>query len=249
MIANVPPLAPQPRAALIAGSTGFIGRRLLDVLLECGDFARVHALSRRPLPFDHPRLANRILQMEAVESRLTGVRCEVAFCCLGTTLRVAGSYADVRQVDIDLVMNFAAAAKLCGVQRFVVLSAAGAASDSRRRWLRHKADVERALLGAGFASLDILRPGPVLGQRGQPRLRELASSLLLPIVAPLLVGGLAKYRPIAAQKVALAMLGAARSQRRGTYVHSGRGLHKLVRQGHVSTRTTARSAGVATSPK
>lgn len=239
MIANAQKPVPQTRAALIAGSTGLTGRRLLDVLLQCGDFARVHALSRRPLPFDHPRLANRILQLEAMDARLAGVNCEVAFCCLGTTLRVAGSDAGLRHVDVDLVMNFACAARLCGAQRFVVLSAAGAATGSRHATLRHKADLEQALRGVGFASLDILQPGPILGLRTQPRFKEMMSSLLLPLVAPFMLGGLAKHRPIEANELALAMLGAARSQRRGTYVYSGRALRTLVRQGEGPVRSAA----------
>lgn len=238
MIANATRAAPAPRAALIAGSTGLTGRRLLDALLECGDFARVHALSRRPLPFDHPRLANRILQMEAVETRLAGVQCEVAFCCLGTTLRAAGSEAALRHVDVDLVMNFAVAARLCGAQRFVVLSAAGASVDSSQAYLRHKADLEQALGGLRFASLDILRPGPILGVRTEPRIRDLAASMVLPLVQPFMVGPLARHRPIAATDLALAMLGAARSQRRGTYVYSGGTLRTLVRQGAAPTRST-----------
>ena len=239
MIANVQNLVPTPRAALIAGSTGLTGRRLLDVLLECKDFARVHALSRRPLPFDHPRLANRILQMEAVEARLAGVSCEVAFCCLGTSLRVAGSHAALRHVDVDLVMSFATAARQCGVQRFVVLSAAGATADSPNASLRHKGELERALRGVGFPSLDILQPGPILGLRAQPRGNEFASSLLLPLIAPLMIGWFAKHRPIAAHELALAMLGAARSQRRGTYVYSGHALRTLVRQGEAAVRSAA----------
>ena len=79
------------RTALLAGASGLTGGQTLDALLGAPDVSRVVAVSRRPLGRDHPRLANRIVQFERLESQLQGVTCDVAFCCLGTTMRQAGS--------------------------------------------------------------------------------------------------------------------------------------------------------------
>ena len=39
-------------SALVAGGTGLVGRRLVGLLLEAGDYDRIHVLARRPLEDD-----------------------------------------------------------------------------------------------------------------------------------------------------------------------------------------------------
>src|ERR1041384_7391083 len=101
----------EPKVVLIAGASGLVGGYVLDSLLDAPDFARVFAISRRPLGRDHSRLANRIVQFEKMETQLKGTQCHVAFCFLGTTMKQAGSEKAFRQVDHDLVLSFARAAK------------------------------------------------------------------------------------------------------------------------------------------
>src|SRR5580704_12118589 len=96
---------PGARTALVAGSSGMVGARLLPLLLNAPEYARVHALSRRPLPLDHPRIANRVVRFDVpLETQLKGLKVQDAFCCLGTTRRAAGSEAAFRAVDHDLVV-------------------------------------------------------------------------------------------------------------------------------------------------
>src|ERR1700691_5593244 len=91
------------RVALVAGGSGLVGAALLPLLLQSPQYTRVHALSRRPLPFDHSRLANRVVRFEAsLQAQLKGLRCQDAFCCLGTTIRDAGSQAAFRASTSDL---------------------------------------------------------------------------------------------------------------------------------------------------
>src|ERR1700676_2507551 len=112
------------RIALVAGGSGMVGGQLLPLLLQTSLYARVHALSRRPLPFDHARMANRVVRFEAsLQAQLKGLRCHDAFCCLGTTIREAGSQTAFRAVDHDLVLEFGQLALGCGAERLVVVSA------------------------------------------------------------------------------------------------------------------------------
>src|SRR2546425_8332933 len=96
----------EQRVALLAGASGFVGKLALDLLLDSPDISRVFAVTRRPLGREHPRLANRIVQFERLESQLKGLTCQVALCSLGTTIRQAGSQQAFRQVDIDTVLAF-----------------------------------------------------------------------------------------------------------------------------------------------
>ena len=142
------------RIALVAGGSGLVGSHLLPLLLQAPQYARVHALSRRPLPFDHPRLANRVVRFEAsLQAQLKGLQCQDAFCCLGTTIREAGSQAAFRAVDHDLVLEFAQLALACGAERMVVVSALGANAASKNFYLRVKGEMEKALEGLRFRAI------------------------------------------------------------------------------------------------
>lgn len=217
----------EPRVALLAGASGHVGRYVLDAALDAPDFGRVFAITRRPLGREHPRLANRIVQFDKLETQLKGLSAHVAFCCLGTTLKQAGSEQAFRQVDVDYVLAFARASLAAGVRRFVVVTAAGADLQSKYFYMRVKAEVERALEKMQFESLDILQPGPILGFRSDLRLTDLAATLLMPLVNPVLTGARLPIRGIPARTVAAAMLGAARSGRRGVYRYTYGGLKAL----------------------
>lgn len=206
-----------PKVALLAGASGLVGSYVLEGLLDAPDFSRVYAVTRRPLGRDHARLANRIVQFDKLESQLKGLSCNVAFCCLGTTIRDAGSEEAFRRIDIDYVLAFARAARAAGAQRFVIVSAAGADSRSRLFYLRTKGEMEEAVAGLGFACVDIMQPGLLFGMRRQLRPVELLSMLVMPLINPLLMGSQVAKRGISARDVATAMISAARSGRKGVY--------------------------------
>jgi uncharacterized protein YbjT (DUF2867 family) len=231
--------APEVRTALLAGASGLVGGLLVRRLLESGDSHRVHAVSRRPLPFDHAKLANRIMPLEQVEQRLTGFSCRDVFCCVGSTRRGAGSDEELRRIDVDLVLSLARASRALGAQRFVVVSSVGASRESRAAYLRNKAEMEERLAELKFVSLDILRPSQLLGWRDEVRPVEFAATLLLPLLNPLLRGRFSQYRAIHARDVAAAMLGAARLQRRGVNVHVGAALQTLAGIGRRPSREAA----------
>ena len=221
----------EPKAALLAGASGLVGGYLLDALLEAGDFNRVYAVTRRPLTREHPRLANRTVQFDKLAAQLTGFTCHTAFCCLGSTIRAAGSEQAFRHVDFDYVLSFAQVAKTAQVQRFVVVSSAGADPHSRNFYMRTKGETEQALALLGFAGLDIVQPGVLLGWRREMRPLDLVARLLMPLVNPLLLGSRTMYRGIPARAVAHAMLGAARIGRRGISRYTYTGLLTLAKKG------------------
>jgi uncharacterized protein YbjT (DUF2867 family) len=215
--------------AMVAGGSGLVGTHLLKLLTVQPDFGRVLAITRRPLSFDHPRLANRIVRFETLEQSLAGMRADVAFCCLGTTLRSAGSREAFRRVDHDYVLAFARAARAAGVTRLVLNSSVGADSSSRHFYLRVKGETETALAALNLAALDIVQPGLLLGWRNDPRPLELAAGLLLAIVNPLLLGPAERYRAIPASVVAAGMLGAARTGRKGLHRYTHREIRNLAK--------------------
>lgn len=192
--------------ALIAGASGLVGRELLQQLLAANEYDRVIALGRRPLEVTHPKLAAVTVDFAALERAGADLRCDDAFCCLGTTIKDAGSREAFRAVDHVAVLAFAWAAQRAGARRLFVVSSLGADPASRVFYSRVKGETEAALAVLGFSTFAIFRPSLLLGRRARPRLGERIMAALLWIAEPLLVGRLRQYRAIEAVVVARAMV-------------------------------------------
>ena len=220
---------PEQKIVLLAGATGLVGTQALNTLLEANDVARVFAATRRPLGREHPRLANRIVQFDKIESQLKGLTCHVAVCCLGTTRRQAGSPEEFRRVDLNCVMAFARAAKEAQAKRFIVVSSVGADAQSTNFYLRTKGEMENAVASVGFVSTDILQPGLLMGLRSQMRPLELGAMALMPLVNPFLRGPREAFRSISAKTVGMAITGATRSGRVGVTRYTYSAIEALAR--------------------
>ena len=193
------------RTALVAGATGLVGAELLDLLLADPSFARVHSLVRRPSGRSHQALAEHVVDFGSLSATSLEPPVDEAYCCLGTTMRAAGSRDAFRRVDFVLVVAFARLALRLGASNLTVVSSLGADPESRSFYLRTKGDVERELIAIGLPSLGIVRPSLLLGQRRERRTGERAGELGLRLASPLLKGSLARYRPVHAHTVACAM--------------------------------------------
>jgi len=192
--------------ALIAGASGLVGRHLLRLLLDAPEYDRVIALGRAPLGLVHPKLVALAVDFTALETLTADLSCTDAFCCLGSTIKRAGSRENFRAVDHVAVLAFAWAARRGGAQRFFLVSALGANSASRVFYNRVKGETEEALFVLGFTTLAIFRPSLLLGRRPEFRWGERLSAVVLWLAEPLLLGRLRQYRAIHADVVARALL-------------------------------------------
>jgi len=224
-------IQPAPRVALVAGGTGLAGGALLRALLAGADYARVHAITRRPLLLDHPRLAIRVLAMDQIPAKLAGTKINDAFCCLGAAQARSASVAELRTVDLESTLAFARAAQALGATRLVVVSAAGASPSAAQPFLRVKGEMELALRELRFPSLDVLQPGAVFGLRPQASATALLQMLLRPAANPFLQGRLAAFRAISGEDLGAAMAGAARVRRGGVQLYAGQALRALSQAG------------------
>jgi uncharacterized protein YbjT (DUF2867 family) len=198
--------------AILAGASGFVGGRLLQHLLADPACEGVIALVRRPLPFVHPKLEARIVDFAALPP-IAGTQ---AFCCLGTTIRAAGSQAAFRKVDHDHVLAFARAACDGGATRFHLVSAVGADARARNFYLRVKGETETDVAALGFTGLDIFHPSLLLGPRAEFRFGEAVARTIMPWINPMLPS---RYRAIDRDVVARAMAAAAKRAPASLRIH------------------------------
>lgn len=203
--------------ALLAGATGLIGRELATAWVGPGI---LHLLVRRAMPAAAggvpPLHRVHVVDYTALPPLPPA---DEAYCCLGTTIKVAGSQAAFRAVDFDAVLAFARAARQAGVRRFAVVSALGANPGSATFYNRVKGEMEQALAGLGFASLVIVRPSLLAGNRaalGQPP--RAGERLALALSAPLSPLIPKAWRPISAATVARAMRRAMAEARPGVRI-------------------------------
>lgn len=193
--------------AWIAGGSGLVGGCLLRELLAATEYDRVVAVSRRPLGLDLPARASELVaDFSALSSLPVSGPADDAYCCLGTTIRRAGSREAFRDVDHRAVLAFAWAARRAGAKRFFLVSSLGADAASRTFYLRVKGETEEALDVLGFGTLAVFRPSLLRGPRRESRPGERLSSVVLAVAEPLLLGRWRKYRAIEAVVVARAML-------------------------------------------
>ncbi len=198
-----------PQHILLAGATGLTGEHLLDRLLSEPTISRVLAPSRSPLA-EHAHLDNPVGQLSELLPQLDG-RIDAAFCCLGTTIRQAGSQEAFRAVDQELVLAFARRARELGTRHLLVISALGADPRSSVFYNRVKGETEEALQAMGWPQLTIVRPSLLLGPRREFRLGER-------LAAPLMRWIPGKYRGIEASVLARALWRLALEEGEGTRI-------------------------------
>ena len=207
------------KTALLAGATGLIGSQLLPLLLASERYAKVIVVGRKAVPMLHPKLVQVTTELDKLDEVRLKLIADDVFCCLGTTMRQAGSKEAFYKVDFLYVVKLAALAAGNFASQFMVVSSMGADAESRVYYSRVKGEMEAAVRQTPFRAIHIFRPSLLLGNRDQPRLGERLGAVLLTLASPLLRGPLLKYRPVAAVTVAAAMLRAAEDDGGGVRVH------------------------------
>lgn len=206
-----------PRRALLAGATGLVGHALLPMLLDSPHYSDVHLLLRRPWNGpSHPRLHPHVIDFDRLVD-LPAV--DDVYCCLGTTIRVAGSQEAFRRVDFTYVFELARCARQAGASRFAVVSALGADARSRVFYNRVKGEMEAAVQSLGYPHVVIARPSLLVGDRaalGQPV--RFFERLAVHGLRPLQMLLPARVRPIEARTVARALLGAMLQGTSGVHI-------------------------------
>ncbi|NIY47685.1 NAD(P)H-binding protein [Cedecea colo] len=191
---------------LITGATGLVGGHLLRLLNDEPRVTNIVAATRRPLPPMRKMFNPHDPQLSDALAQLTEP-VDIVFCCLGTTMREAGSKEAFVLADYTLVVDTALTGQRLGARHMLAVSAIGANSKSPFFYNRVKGKMEEALIAQNWPRLTIGRPSMLLGHRESQRFNESFFAPLFKIMP-------GKWKSIEARDVARAMLHEALSPSR-----------------------------------
>ena len=207
------------RTALLLGASGLIGGHCLDLLLRDEAYDQVIVLVRKSLPKNHPKLTQYEVNFDRLAEHETLLKADDVFCCLGTTIKKAGSQDAFRKVDFTYAHEAAKLAAASGAKQFLLVSSLGADAKSSVFYSRVKGEIEAAISALNFKSVSIFRPSLLLGERAEFRLAERLAEPFAKALSFFLIGGLRKYRAIEARTVAAAMIEIAKKEIQGVKVY------------------------------
>jgi len=192
------------KKAIVVGATGLVGHELVNQLLSDPDYYEIRTLSRRPLAINSSsKLKQTIIDFDDLAEHKAQVTGDVLFCCLGTTIKQAGSKQAQELVDLTYPSQIAQYAKENGIQNVVLISSASASIKSKQFYFNLKGRLEQNFINQKFESLIIVRPSVLLGKRESYRFGEWLAACLLRLFQ--FVPAIKKYRPITGQQVASKM--------------------------------------------
>ena len=216
-------LKTKEKTALVFGATGLVGNELTNLLLSNDHYDFVKIFVRKKTDIQHPKLIQVVNTLENPEDIVGDIKGDDLYCCLGTTLKKAGSREAFEWVDLHLPLTLASIALKNEVRKFLVVSSIGAKPGSRNFYLRTKGNMEQGILALNFENICIVRPSILLGQRKESRLGEEVGKFLVGIFSFMFIGPLKKYKGIRAETVARAMIRLANTVNKRVILES----HKL----------------------
>lgn len=205
------------KTALIAGATGLVGGELLRLLLANDQYSKIISIGRRRVQLEHPKLTQHIVDFSKLDKMV--FNANTVFCCLGTTIKKAGSKEVFRKVDFEYPKLLAQHSLNIGATSFHLISAMGADTNSRIFYNKVKGKIENEINSSSFKQTHVYRPSLLLGSRTEKRLMEGISKFVMKSLGFLFVGSLKNYKAIDATKVAQCMIQSSFSSRNGNFIH------------------------------
>lgn len=198
--------------ALVIGATGATGKDLVNQLLQDNDFDEVDVFVRKPLSIENEKLKTHIVDFNNPQNWKDLVKGDVAFSCLGTTLKDAGSKEAQRKVDYEYQLEFATAAKENEVSDYILVSAYGAKADSKIFYSKMKGELEDAVRALHFPKITIFKPG-MLERKNSERTGEVLGSRVIKFANK--IGLFESQKPLPTNILAKAMINSSKIKSNG----------------------------------
>ena len=194
------------KTALIFGSSGLVGKNLLNQIINNSNYSKVKIFVRSSLEISDPKVEiinTDFKDLEIIKNLITGDDC---FFCIGTTKKNSPDKNEYRRVELDLPKKIAQISKSNNVKSFIFVSSGFADPKNSGDYLKFKGLVEEEIKNLNFEKIGILRPSFLLGNRKENRVGEKIGIFIFKLLSPLFVGPFKKMKPIHSEIVAKAMI-------------------------------------------
>ncbi len=196
------------KTAIVVGATGLIGRFLTIKLLKDVRYDVVKVFVRHSLGISNPGLEEHIVDFDSIETWKDIITGDELFSAMGTTIKKDGNKETQYKIDFTYQYEVAKAAYENGVEKYILVSSAGANPRARNFYLRIKGDLEESAAKLTFKKFFIFKPSILVGARNEKRIGEKIGISIAKVIIGILPF-LKKYRPIEGETVADAMINSA----------------------------------------
>ncbi len=194
------------KIAAIFGATGLVGKSLLEQLLRNDDYIKIIVFNRRLQNYNSAKIDEVLLDWNDVERIKNQLIADELYCCVGTTIKKAGSKENFQKVDFQIPIILAQIAEQNKIKKLLIVSSLGANAQSNNFYLQTKGKMEEEVLKFNIPKIHFFRPSMLLGKREEFRTGEELGKMVMKIFNPLMIGSLRKYKAIPAEVVARAMI-------------------------------------------
>ncbi len=194
------------KTALIFGSSGLVGKNLLNQIINNSNYSKVKIFVRSSLEISDPKVEiinTDFKDLQKIKNLIIGDDC---FFCIGTTKKNSPDKNEYRRVELDLPKKIAQISKSNDIKSFIYVSSGFADPKNSGDYLKFKGLVEEEIKSLNFEKIGILRPSFLLGNRKENRVGEKIGIFIFKLLSPLFVGPFKKMKPIHSEIVAKAMI-------------------------------------------
>ena len=194
------------KTALIFGSSGLVGKNLLNQILNNSNYSKIKIFVRSSLEISDQKVEiinTDFKDLQKIKNLIIGDDC---FFCIGTTKKNSPDKNEYRRVELDLPKKIAQISKSNNVKSFIFVSSGFADPKNSGNYLKFKGLVEEEIKSLNFEKIGILRPSFLLGNRKENRVGEKIGIFIFKLLSPIFVGPIKKMKPIHSEKVAKAMI-------------------------------------------
>ena len=194
------------KTALLFGSSGLIGRQILNNLIQNNDYNKIKIFVRSEPEIKDSKIEIIKTDFNNLKNHVEDIKGDDCFFCIGTTKQKSPDKKEYKRIERDMPVEIAEIAKANSVNSFVYVSSGFADPKNSGSYLRYKGEVEEELKKLNFTKLGIMRPSFLLGNRKEKRFGEKLGIFLFKLLSPLFLGPLKKMKPIHSEKVAKVMI-------------------------------------------
>jgi len=192
---------------VMLGASGAVGTETLITLIQLKNIQQLTLLGRKPISNINVDFVQQhkisIGDTNSYQNYLPGHT--TAICTLGVGEPSKMSKEEFVKIDKIAVLDFAIECKKVGIKHFELLASVGINPKSTSFYLRTKGELVEELKALNFERLSIFQPSMILTPINRYGIAQAITLKVWPLLKPLFMGSLRKYRGISVNVLGQAM--------------------------------------------